>query len=169
MRNLIDINGSKAKHSDLGAARISKDEICVRQVAQLLECNWVNPFESCKEDLVNIASGVAASPEIIKDLSSAREKDERAYQVFVETRLKTGTSFFDKISKMKLKTFKDLRVKITTKVGNMETILKADHRLFGRMLLIALSRKLEIDPVLCHPLGPLPWSLANADGTLKEN
>jgi len=69
---------------------------------------------------------------------------------------------------MKLKTFKDLQVKITTKVGNRETILKADHRLFGRMLLIALSRKLEIDQVLCHPLGPLLWSLANADGTLKK-
>ena len=34
--------------------------------------------------------------------------------------------------------------------------MKADRRLFGNMVLIAQSRKLEIRDVLSHPLGPLP-------------
>ena len=36
------------------------------------------------------------------------------------------------------------------------------------MLLVANSRQLDIGKVLCHPLGPIPWSLANCDGSLRK-
>ena len=49
-----------------------------------------------------------------------------------------------------------------------EIVLKADRRLFGNMVLIAQSRKLEMCDVLCHPLGPLPWALAIPDGTMQK-
>ena len=49
-----------------------------------------------------------------------------------------------------------------------EIVLKADRRLFGNMVLIAQSRKLEMCDVLCHPLGPLSWALAIPDGTVKK-
>ena len=51
---------------------------------------------------------------------------------------------------------------------NREITLKADRRLFGTMILIAKNRKLDMHAVFCHPLGPLPWSLANVDGTMKK-
>ena len=34
--------------------------------------------------------------------------------------------------------------------------------------LVAESRKVNMRDVLAHPLGPLPWSLANADGSLRK-
>ena len=46
--------------------------------------------------------------------------------------------------------------------------MKADRRLFGNMVLIAHSRKLEMRDVLSHPLGPLPWALSNGDDTMKK-
>jgi len=36
------------------------------------------------------------------------------------------------------------------------------------MILVAESRKLHMSDVLAHPLGPLPWALANGDGTLRK-
>lgn len=36
------------------------------------------------------------------------------------------------------------------------------------MILVAESRKVNMRDVLAHPLGPLPWALANADGTLRK-
>ena len=42
-----------------------------------------------------------------------------------------------------------------------EVILKADKELFGQMILVAESKQLHMDDVLVHPLGPLPWALAN--------
>jgi len=54
------------------------------------------------------------------------------------------------------------------KTTNTEFILRADRRLFATMILIAKNRKLDIHNVFCHPLGPLPWSLANPDGNMRK-
>lgn len=66
-----------------------------------------------------------------------------------------------------MKTFSDMKKKTVTGTDK-NIMLKADRRLFGHMVLIAQNRKLDMQKVLCHPLGPLPWSLANGDGTLKK-
>ena len=54
------------------------------------------------------------------------------------------------------------------KTTNREVMIKADQKLFGHMVLVASSRNLDMREVLKHPLGPLPWSLANCDGTMKK-
>ena len=51
----------------------------------------------------------------------------------------------------------------TVKGTSREIILKADRRLFGTMSFIAKNRELDMQAVFCHPLGPLPWSLADVD------
>ena len=61
-----------------------------------------------------------------------------------------------------------MRVTRAFKGSNKEITLKADQGLFGNMLLIAQNRKLDMRVVRCHPLGKLPWSLANADVAMKK-
>ena len=92
------------------------------------------------------------------------QKGEEAFQIFQEKRLQEGKGFHDTIKKMKLKWFGEAISKCV-KGTNREIILKADRRLFGTMILIAKNRKLDMHAVFCHPLGPLPWSLA---GTMKK-
>ena len=46
--------------------------------------------------------------------------------------------------------------------------MKADRRLFGNMVLIDQSRKLEMSDLLSHHLLPLPWALSNGDGTMMK-
>ena len=36
------------------------------------------------------------------------------------------------------------------------------------MVLVTESRHLWMNDVLSHPLGPLPWTLANADGIMRK-
>lgn len=36
------------------------------------------------------------------------------------------------------------------------------------MSLVAENRKVNMRDVLAHPLGPLPWALANTDGSLRK-
>jgi len=70
---------------------------------------------------------------------------------------------------MKLQTFNVSQKRTVCKAGtNRELVLKADSWFFGQMLLIAQKRKLDMKDVLECPLGPKPWALANADGTLKK-
>ena len=73
------------------------------------------------------------------------------------------------MKKAKLKTFTDLNKKIKVKASNnQEVVLKAEKRLFAQMIVIAESRNLQMSEVLAHPLGPLPWTLANPDGMLRK-
>ena len=73
------------------------------------------------------------------------------------------------MKKAKLKTFTDLNKKIKVEASkNREVALKAERRLFAQMIVIADCRNLQMSEVLAHPLGPLPWTLANPDGTLRK-
>ena len=54
------------------------------------------------------------------------------------------------------------------KVSEKEDILKADRNLFARMAVIAQTRSIDMQQVLKHPLGPLPWSLASTNGTIAK-
>ncbi|KAJ8403837.1 hypothetical protein AAFF_G00347050 [Aldrovandia affinis] len=93
------------------------------------------------------------------------------HQQFKRDRLedkKPKTQFHDKMTKMKrLKMFSDIRKKPSASNPN-KVILQADRKLFTHMVLVAESRHLQMSDVLSHPLGPLPWALANGDGTLRK-
>ena len=95
------------------------------------------------------------------------EKGEASYATR-QVKLQEGTGFYEPIKKLKLKTFSSVKRGSLIKGTDKEIVLKADNRVFGHMLLIAQNRKLDMKEVLCYPLGPKPWALVNADGTLKK-
>ena len=78
--------------------------------------------------------------------------------------------FHDVLPKLKLKTFSSItKQKKKVSSNGKEVILKADRKLFGQMVLIAQTRKtLDMRVVFAHPLGPLPWSLASEDGSIRK-
>ena len=47
-------------------------------------------------------------------------------------------------------------------------VLKADRNLCSQIILVAESRSVDMKDVVAHPLGPLTWALANADGCLRK-
>ena len=155
------------KHTDLEKTRIKRDELDVVSMVDLLENNWTNPFGNDPSDLVSISTGTVTSPDVSTDLLAAREKGEYAYKEFEQQRIQKGDCFHDPIKKIKLKTFTAMKSK-PAKGKTKEIVMKADRRLFGNMVLIAQSRKLEMRDVLSHPLGPLPWALSNGDGTRRK-
>jgi len=55
-----------------------------------------------------------------------------------------------------------------TKADGKEIILQADRQLFAHMILAAESRQLDLQEVMGHPLGPIPWSLAMLDGSVRK-
>ena len=40
--------------------------------------------------------------------------------------------------------------------------------MFGRMIVMGQSKNLNLKDLMCFPLGPLPWSLATPDGSLRK-
>ena len=47
--------------------------------------------------------------------------------------------------------------------------MRADIYLFGRITVMAQGCNLQMNDILSHPLGPLPWALATPGGLLQNN
>ena len=75
--------------------------------------------------------------------------------------------FFDIFPKIKLNSFSTLKSKEIVQ-KDKKIMLKADKNHFGMMAAISQSRNLDMKEVLSHPLGPIPWSLATSDCTLRK-
>ena len=88
------------------------------------------------------------------------------YECFKKQCLQEGKGFYEPMTKISLKMFGGIKKKVIG--SNKEVVLKADRRLFGTMVLIAANRKLDMRSVFSHPLGSLPWSMSNIDGSLKK-
>ena len=60
------------------------------------------------------------------------------------------------------------RVKV--KAGEEKSItVHADRDLFGRLLIVANARQINLMEVLSYELSPIPCSLAHQDGSLRKN
>lgn len=171
MRDLIGLGMSKLSHPDLQSPRIKKDETDVQSLIDLMENNWLNPMSTGETDLVSLSTGSMAPPDVTWDLLKALEIGEEAYQVFKQTRLDEdppSLKFHDKMNKQSLKTFSNVSTKTYHEKKAQEVVLKADRKVFSHMTLVAQSRKVNMRDVFAHPLGPMPWALANADGSLRK-
>lgn len=171
LRQLRDMvqGGQNAKHTDLQRSRIKKDEQAVSAVVELIR-GWTNPF-SGNQDLVSISTAKATPKNVTTDLMKAQEIGEKCYKTFKEERLEKVPQvkkFHDPLKANKLKTFSDLSKKKQVASGGKTVVLKADRSLFGRIVVMALGRNLQMEDILSHPLGPLPWALATPDGFLRK-
>ena len=145
-------------HSDLSNSSIKRDEFDIASLMDLLENNWTNPFQPSSTELVHLSTGLTAPPEVSADLLSVQQKGEEAFKEYQQQRLQTGVGFYDGMKKLKLKTFGSVRVK-SFRNKDKEMVLRADRKVFGNMMLIAMNRDLDMRHVFSHPLGSFPWSL----------
>jgi len=101
----------------------------------------------------------------------AQEVGEKCYATFKEEmieKIPQVKKFHNLPQTNKLKTFSDINKKKQVKTNERSIILKAERSLFGRIIVIAQARSLQMDYILSHPLGPLPWALSSADGLLRK-
>ena len=146
---------------------MKKAENDVHKAMHTIE-SWVNPFKSrnATEPLVNIASAVKATDSITDDLRIAEKKGNVAFVSFVEKKLTSNEIdyLYAPLPKSNLQTFGNIVKSRTVKSTATAVVVKAGRGLFTRGLVIAHHRQMNMQEVLTYPLGPLPWSLATADG-----
>ena len=88
-------------------------------------------------------------------------------QSFKLERLEEASSkkqFHDPMRKTRLKTFSTIERKKHVQISGNAAIWKADRSVFGRMIVIAQSRQLNMRAIFVHPLDPIPWALATLEG-----
>ena len=170
IRDMVQGNRSNVCRTEIQRPRIHKDEDAVSTFIGFIK-DWVNPFVE-KQDLINSSTEKTAPRYIASDLLKAYEIDEQAYTAFKGERLASdppAKKFHDPMKTNRLKTFSNMCKKKEVKSSGRVTILKAGGSLFGRIIVMAQRRNLQMDDILSHHLGPLPLALATGDGLLRKN
>ena len=165
LRDMTQVNKSAFHHSELQKPRIDRDEWAVGTVVELLE-NWTNPFEK-SQYIVSLSSANVAPKDVTHDLLRAHSTGEEAYDSFKRERLEEASSkkqFHYPMRNTRLKIFTTIERKKHVQISGNAAIMKADRSLFGRMIVIAQSKQLNMRAIFVDPLGPIPWALATLEG-----
>ena len=144
-------------------------------VKKLIRCFsselMINPFNANTASLGNFATGVVFPEEVADALLASRSKGQEQMKTFVKKRIQTiEVSYWDAIPKLGIKTCSSMTKKGKVKAGDEKSItVHADRDLFGRLLIVANARQINLMEVLSYEFSPIPCSLAHQDGSLRKN
>ena len=107
-----------------------------------------------------------AAEQLVDCFSTGAEEAKK----FRRQRMDTDeVSFWRNISKLNLKTFASLAKTNQIKCADEKIItISADRNLFGRLLIAAKCRDVDVKEVLRYELSTVPFALAHADGALRK-
>ena len=158
-------------HKEAGTKPVARDEADVQKLITCFTTELMsNPFTQDSNSLFNFATGIVLPTDIADDLLGSTEKGRDQMNNFVEKRLNTNEiSFWDPIANVKVKTFHSTTKNVQVKAVNDKLVtVGADRELFGRLLIAANVRQINLKDVLCYELSSVPFSLAHQDGTLRK-
>ena len=154
-------NDRVGSHKEAGSQRLKKDEYDVQKLVSTVLDVMTDPF--CLENvddedhcsLLNIAT---------VELGEKQMKD------FVEKRLNTSeVKFWEPLPHLKVETFASLSKKKKIRTADEKIItVNADRDLFGRLLITANSRGVQLREVLSYELATAPYSLAHVDVSMRK-
>ena len=163
-------------HRVASPRRMLRDDDDVRKLLTVITSGLMSdPFSSNENEddispLINIATGVRMPFALAERLVSSFENGTAQMTMFVEQRLNTNnTNFWDSLPNLKIKTFASLVKKKTLKLVDEKVLtINADRELFGRLVIAAKSRDINMKDVLSYALSAVPFSLAHTDGSLRK-
>lgn len=166
-------------HKEADAARMKRDQEDVERLLSSFNSGLLtNPFDIPEDQdvsetasLLNIATGIVLPEEVAERLVDATEIGKRSMEGFVTTRINTNqVNFWDPLPKLKIKTFSSAMKKQPVKANTNDKIstLTSDRELFGRLLVVAKQREINLRDVLSYELSTVPVVIAHGDGSLRK-
>ena len=160
----------KKHHKEAASRRVKRDEEDVKKMMGCFSSGLMtNPFTHDLDALINIATGVLLPDDVAQNLVHSTEKGREQMAAFVEKRINSNAvGLWEPIPNLKIKTFSSANKKIRVKSSEKLVTVNADRDLFGRLLIVSNTRQICLKDVLSFELSPVPYSLANADGSLRK-
>ncbi len=163
-------------HKESATPRLKRDETDVQQLLSVFKSELMtNPFAVPDDGaeclpLVNIATGVVFPKQMTQSFLNGKDAGREQMELFIDERLNTGKkNFWDTLPRLKLKTFASLSH--SQAVKSKDDKLKAlhgDRELFGRLIIAAKSRYVDLREVLTYELSTVPFAIAHSDGSLRK-
>ena len=109
-------------------------------------------------------------PSIAENMLARTDKGREQMKEIVEKHLNTDeTSFWDPVTSLKIKRFSTTTKKTSIKSTNEKLIsVSADRDLFGRLLMAANARQINLRDELSYELSTVLFALSHQDRTLRK-
>ena len=131
--------------------------------------NCINPFSTDDNGrLINISSGKVASRETTNFLLNAVVIGDRLRDDFINRCHRDPQAFEKTIPRQKLYTFASEGIKIKTVKSGKILEAKMEHDLMGRILVLGLERKIDMQVVLSFPLTPVLLCFSHTDESINK-
>ena len=86
---------------------------------------------------------------------------------FIDLRLvNMSKSIYNPLKKLQLGTLTNMNKKVKLKVKGREVQFSSQSEIFGKTVLIAQSRSLDLQEIFMYPLGSVPYALADSIATM---
>lgn len=155
----------------LQTSKIKKDKKNLDSIIKAIK-DMMNPFDDTidKDILFNISTGKAASEEVADFLLNIKTAGNEQKLNFILECASTSARFDKPIKRNKICNFAS---QCTTKVlmtkdKNKKVLLKMERDIFGRLLGISLSKKINVEYCLTFPLAPMPPALFSYTGEMLK-
>ncbi|XP_077263749.1 uncharacterized protein LOC143898274 isoform X3 [Temnothorax americanus] len=165
--------GLNRSHQDIAADlhpdRIKKHRKQIEAFLHSIQ-QTINPFSSSidKNQLYNISTGQATTPEIANSLLNAVSAGTLLRDQFITECNINSDRFHQPLKKNPVLTFASLKKKKKMKIGQKIHEVKLQRDLFGRLLALSLDTNIDLEKMLCFPITPVPLSLCHIDGSLNK-
>ena len=84
---------------------------------------------------------------------------------FIDERLIDTIKFHEPITRMKYKTFASMEKCQKVKSSQNKLVeIRAERNVFAQLVMLSLKNKIDLEMTMSFQLGPVPWTLATADG-----
>ena len=171
LQNLCGLSTDTGIYKPCRPSQIIKCEKLVQSTMRVLMEEYINPFDIFleKDMLINLSSGMPLNEEATDFLlSSPTLGQEDLYKQFVEDRLKSGKiPVHDPIKRLKIKSFKTAAHEPRT---TQKKSVDVNRDILAKLLSMSCKKGKTIDfeKALKYPLGDVPLSLCNGDGSTRK-
>ena len=166
---------SDLSHEEMKPAAMTRDNQQVSDLIDHIINKMTDPFDVTLHPvpLINISTGMHASKEVQDSLLNSINEGTQRVKSFVDGSLSNGQSrsFYNPISRSKLKSFEDMtkKTKLKCRSGDTVNVHINPELVFRRALALANCREdVTVEKVLSYPIGPIPTSMFHDDGTMRK-
>jgi len=137
--NMAGITKAKrSHHPQTSATAIRRQENNIHLLRAVMEVS--NPFKIETGDLMNFITKSIMPGEVACDILRRQSVGEEAYREFVSARITGDVNLWDRMTKIKLKTWTDAGKVVRMNVDNKALEIKENRSLFARMVIAARTR-----------------------------
>lgn len=142
-------------HKEEAPKRVQHDESDIQKIVTCFKSGLIkNPFLEDSHSLSNIATGVVLPADVAERLVTIVDKGQEQVSSFIQERWNSNNvSFWNSIPSLTIKTFCSMMKKTTFKSTNDKLVaITEDRDLFGRLLIVANVRQVNLREILCFEL-----------------